>query len=103
MNNNEDDDFNHADRRRASVPVEKMAGFVISGAALAFAVYTAGTTYLDNFRNDLNTANNERAVIIARFAAYEREREQWIIRVLELERQLRDVRERMGPHNHDSG
>lgn len=84
------------ERRHASVPIEKTLALVISGAALAFAVYTYGTGYLDGLRSDIDRVASEHAVLASRFSSYVDQSGQWNDRIRLLETRCSEIRERLG-------
>lgn len=73
-----------------------MATILLSGAALAFGVYSAGATYLGGLQRDIDAVALVQADLVARLESYYRERDPWIKRIEQLESRCSEVRERLG-------
>jgi hypothetical protein len=93
---NEQPSSSASERRQNAFPIEKLAALFLSGATLAFAVYSAWASHMDRIFIDINNLTTEQSTLASEVEFYRAESESWRQRVLLVEERCREIRERIG-------
>lgn len=90
-----DDEHAKSDPRHTGLAPEKLAGLIISGAALAFAVHQAWLAFGAVVQRDIDDVASQQRVLETRITAYYEQRGPWIERIVELERKQATLLDRI--------
>jgi hypothetical protein len=90
----DDDIETYARRRQGGIGPEKFVAVLISGASLAFVIFSAALGAYDSFQRDVAAFNTRVVALDGQLAAIGASHTVWSERILELERELGAVRDR---------
>ena len=86
----------HYQRASERISPEKVVAVLVSAAALAFSIGSAGLAVYDRVLDDIDALHRSVGILETRIEGYYRERSPYIERIIELERKQAAALDRLG-------